>query len=64
MASAPPSEAPQVSKKHGTNPTVVLVHGAFADSGGGKGDVTGRLMNAGYPRDRLLEPAARPDQRR
>ena len=27
-------ETPHASKKHGTKPTVVLVHGAFADSSG------------------------------
>ena len=54
-AASPPGDGvraavhvPQASKKHGTNPTVVLVHGAFADSSGWS-DVTGRLMNAGYP---------------
>jgi pimeloyl-ACP methyl ester carboxylesterase len=38
----------QASKKDGTKPTVVLVHGAFADSSGWS-DVAGRLTNAGYP---------------
>ncbi len=41
-------QAPQESRKHDTKPTVVLVHGAFADSSGWS-DVAGRLMNAGYP---------------
>lgn len=38
----------QADKKHPTKPTVVLVHGAFADSSGWSA-VAGRLMNAGYP---------------
>ena len=38
----------QADKKHPAKPTVVLVHGAFADSSGWSA-VAGRLMNAGYP---------------
>ena len=41
-------EAPPASKQHDTRPTVVLVHGAFADSSGWS-DVAARLMKAGYP---------------
>jgi len=41
-------QTPHASKKDGAKPTVVLVHGAFADSSGWS-DVAGRLMNAGYP---------------
>ncbi|WP_234410962.1 alpha/beta fold hydrolase [Nocardioides terrigena] len=53
-AASPPGDtraavqAPQASKKHDAKPTVVLVHGAFADSSGWSA-VAGRLMNAGYP---------------
>ena len=42
------TDRPHTSARHGTKPTVVLVHGAFADSSGWS-DVAGRLMRAGYP---------------
>ncbi|WP_194918868.1 alpha/beta fold hydrolase [Catenulispora rubra] len=50
-ASAAPSQAPAVaaaSTHHGPKPTVVLVHGAFADSSSWNGVIT-RLEHDGYP---------------
>ncbi len=55
-------QAHQATKKHGPKPTVVLVHGAFADSSGWS-DVAGRLMKAGYPVIAFSNPLG-PGQRR
>ena len=46
---------------HGDRPTVVLVHGAFADSSGWNA-VADAADRPGLPGPRLLQPAARPDQ--
>lgn len=49
MASAASSQSAQTGNGSGTaRPTIVLVHGAFADSSGWN-DVAGRLMRDGYP---------------
>ena len=49
MASAASTQSAQLGKGSGAaKPTIVLVHGAFADSSGWN-DVAGRLIRDGYP---------------
>ena len=50
---APPSCSPPRATAKTTKPTIVLVHGAFADASGWNG-VTERLQDAGYT---VLAPA-------
>ncbi len=47
-AAAAPEAAPSDNGSGAAKPTIVLVHGAFADSSGWN-DVAGRLMRDGYP---------------
>src|SRR3954467_12447148 len=49
----PPNAAAEAARPAGPKPTVVLVHGAFADASGWN-DVIDRLQNDGYP---VLAPA-------
>ncbi|WP_432476927.1 alpha/beta fold hydrolase [Nocardioides sp. GXQ0305] len=48
LTAAAPSAAPASYGDHGSKPTIVLVHGAFADSSGWEA-VASRLLAKGYP---------------
>jgi pimeloyl-ACP methyl ester carboxylesterase len=51
--SAPSAASTPAAARHSVKPTIVLVHGAFADSSGWNG-VIARLQHAGYP---VIAPA-------
>ncbi|MET8751049.1 alpha/beta hydrolase [Streptomyces sp. NPDC004667] len=51
--SAAPATVPAAADRHGPKPTIVLVHGAFADASSWSGTIR-RLQRAGYP---VLAPA-------
>ncbi|PKV83108.1 alpha/beta fold hydrolase [Streptomyces sp. TLI_146] len=52
-AAAPVSHSAAAADRHGSRPTIVLVHGAFADASSWNGTIR-RLQRAGYP---VLAPA-------